>query len=243
MKRSFGRDFTYKFTPDEDGELIESIPAHTAKALVYSSQPSRSQVVAETGAAAPVIEKDWVANATSIEFDVPAISDPDPESSARELAYYIAIKFKTKTGGDDQIVISTLPMVRVSGTGSALDVDVADIEAQWKPITKVKSPADIKSQIAIQKELLRAELEGKGYDWAALFRPSQLNLAVVFATLGALLVQESEGDGDKWDKLAKHFDGQAEGYLKVIRIEYDQSKVKGTNLGAVTPRGFSVIAR
>ena len=237
-KYPFGKDFTYRFTPyaNDDGDPVVGMPSHTATALIYSSQPSRSQVVAETGEVATSTAT-WAADGTSCDFDIDAIVDPDSSSEDYEATYWIAFKYKLQTAGDDQITILALPLVRSSGTGSALTVFVADVVKVNDKVLDYWAADTITEEILNQRDLLRAELGGKGYEWANLTQPSQLAKAVVFATLGALFASESEGDGDKWDKQSKRYDSNAESYLELIQVEYDDSKVKGQRLEKAPTRG------
>lgn len=241
MKYVFGKDFNYTFTPYQDGELIESIPTHTASLLVYTSEPSRSQVSAGSGALATYTAT-WQTNATACLFAITAITDPDPDGSDEDVTYWVGIKFKLKTAGDDQIHISALIIERARGTGSVLSVTVGDIQEQFSAIVDYVSVQDILNQIDIQKLLLRAGLEGKGYDWAQIWQPSKLKQAIVFATLGALLAQESKRDGDQFDKLSKRFDSNGAQFLKVINIEYDANKNNEPE-SLIAGRGFSVMVR
>jgi len=244
IKYPFGKDFVYRFTPyaSENGELIAGIPAHTAKALIYSSQPSRSQVVAETGAAATYTAT-WAANGTACDFEITAISDPDPESGDDDQYFYIAIKYKLKTGGDDQIVIQALEMSRPSGTGSALAVSVDDVVSVCKSATDYFGAEAIADELITQRDLLKVQLGARGFEWSDLTFPSQLSKAVIFATLGALFASESEGDGDKWDKQSRRYDSNAKGFMELVQVEYDKSVVKGNREQKAQTRGFARIVR
>jgi hypothetical protein len=224
VKYVFGQDISYTFTPYIDGDTVAAIPSQTAKLLVYNSEPSRSQVVAETGHVFGPYTKAWVANSTSVTFAVEAIDDPDISGTDYDAVYWVGIKFILESGGVEQIVIQSLPLERVKGTASALMVTEADVKEQFEPIGSYASTKEVLDQILIQQELLKVELESKGYEWAHIWRPDKLKRAVVFSTLGALLAQESTRDGDQFDKLSKRFDTNAQGFLKVISLEYDASK-------------------
>lgn len=236
MKYPFGKDFKYKFTPLIDGDEVSGIPAHTAKAFVYDQQPTRSQVVAETGAIANS-ENEWVANAKTCEFDFSEIEDPDPDSASPLMTFFIAFKYKIDATGDDVVNILGLQLARPLGTGSVLSVGIEDVKKQYNKVESFFDPQTIIDQIETQKVLLRAELEGKGYDWAVIYNPQPLVIAIAFATLGSLFGEDATREGDRSDLLSKRFDKQSEGYLTSIRLEYDASKIKGTNVQEFRPRG------
>lgn len=236
MKRLFNKGFTYRFTPYEDNEQIAGIPAHTAKALIYSSQPSRSQVVAESGALATYTAT-WAAGAKSIDFDVDGIADPDPNAEAVEVHYYIGIRFKADSAEDYQTVILALPMVRALGTGSALSVSIDDCKQQYTELESFASPAEISDQIKIQTEMLRIELAGKGFDWSMLWRPDQLKTVVACMTVAAILFEESMGEGDKFSVIAQRMEKRAGSLLKQIRLDYDDSVLRGSNVRQASARG------
>ncbi len=241
MRYAFGQDFNYVFTPYVDGEPTKASHSHTAKLLVYSTEPSRSQVTDETGQLATYTTT-WESGASSMSFSVEAIDDPRPTDTDKDETYWVGIKYLLESGGQTQIVIRALLLERSRGTSALLDVTVADIEDQFKQITTYVSPVEILDQIAIQKELLKVELESKGYEWAQIWRPDKLKRAVVFATLGALCANESKRDGDQFDKLSRRFDTNAQGFLKVVSIEYDQSDNSEPD-AVVQGAGFSVVVR
>lgn len=236
MKRLFGKPSKYRFTPYEDNEQIAGIPAHTAKALIYSSQPSRSQVVAESGALATYTAS-WVAGAKTVEFDIDAIPDPDPSADTVECQYYIGILFKADAAEDYLPVIMAFPMVRALGTGSTLVVTVDDCKIQYPKLESFASPEKIQDQIELQTAMLKIELAGRGFDWSMIWRPDQLKIVVACMVVSAILVDESLGDGDKFSVIARRMDDTAAKLLKQIRLEYDDSLVRGNNIRTVKARG------
>lgn len=229
MIRSFGKDFKYKFTPFEDNEQIEGIPAHTATALIYSSQPTRSQVDAGTGAVA-TYTKAWVAGAKHIEFDIAGIADPDPTADVINVTYFIAIKFKTDadSGEGEQIDIRVLPLARPGGSGAELRVSVEDCRQKYSKIESLFSVEDIETEIKNQTNNVKALLKGKGFDWACIVQPELLKTVVAYYTLAGLLIPETLGEGDKFSYVGKHFKSEGDTQLKQLNIAYDESIVQGT---------------
>ncbi len=238
---SFGKDFTYTFTPYIDNEEVAGIPTHTAKLLVYSSQPARSQVIDETGELATYTAT-WATNAASCAFSVAAIEDPSPTSIDDNENYWVGIKFYLKSGGQVQIHIAALLLERPRGTQSALSVVVADLSAQFKNIADYCTNQEMLDQIEIQTEMLRAELEAKGFKWASIWRPDRLKRAIVYSTLGALLGNESKREGDQFDRHATKFDNQAAQYLKLIQLEYDTDNNNEPD-SVVTSGGYAFLVR
>lgn len=241
MRYAFGQDFTYVFTPYVDGEPVQSTHTHTAKLFVYDSEPSRSQVTSEAGSLATTTAN-WTNGSSSISFTVEAIDDPYPNDADDTHTYWVGIKYLLESGGQEQIIIRALLLERSKGTSSALEVTVADLEEQFKEIATYVSTPEILDQIAIQKELLKVELEAKGYEWAQIWRPDKLKRAIVFSTLGALLAQESKRDGDQFDKLSRRFDSNAQGFLKLVSIEYDASDNNQPD-SLVQAQGFTRVTR
>lgn len=241
MRYPFGQDFVYSFTPyTAEGDEILSIPEHTASLLVYTSEPSRSQVTAGSGALA-TYTKLWIAGAKSCSFSVSAIPDPDISGSIEDYIYWLGVKFQLKVG-TSQIVIIALEMERPRGTGSVLSVTIEDLKEQFKEVTAYCESKEMLDMISIQIDLLKLELESRGFEWASIWRPDKLKKAVVFASLEALMANKSKRDGDQFDKLSLRYKSLAESFLKFVSIEVDANKNNEPD-SSVSLKGYAVISR
>jgi len=237
--RLFGKDFPYRFTPFQGDEQVRDIPAHTAKALIYSQEPSRSQVIAEEGAEA-TYTAEWVAGAKHVEFQIAGIPDPDPSSDTVNATYFIAIKFRTDSdvGEGEQLDIFALPLARPGGTDSELTVTIEDCRQKYSKITTLFSPEDIETEIANQISNAKVMLKGRGFGWAELVEPSQLKSVIAYSTIAALMIGDTLGSGDKFSEVSAYFKGEAEKILKQLNIAYDASLVKGKNVQTAKVRGY-----
>ena len=241
-KQVFGKDFKYRFTPEIEGERVGNIPEHTATALIFTTQPDRSRVLSGDGAEATTT-KTWVSGGQACDFSFDALTDPDPDSANSQETYFIGVKFKLDAGDYFQVVIRALPVLRVTGTGDALDVSYDDVKREFPDVAKLFEAQDVLDEIETQKLLVQVELEAKGYSWASIVRPDRLRLAVVYSTLSDLLADEALSEGDQFDRQALRFKDKANGFLKALSLEYDDSVIVGTSPKKAHVRGYYRVIR
>jgi hypothetical protein len=196
----FGTDFTLPFTPFADG-VEAALPSQTAELFVYTSRPSRTQVLAETGHTYTTTVS-VVAGATSFSFAVTSIDDPAPSAEQPSQRYWYAVKFKLDTDEDQQIVIRELFMERVSGQSKTLTVTPQDLITTWKAVASFHSAEAMLNAISVENTLIRARMKSKGYEWAQLFRPDFLKNALIFAALALLMEGEAHED---YEELVKQW--------------------------------------
>ena len=242
QKQVFGKDFKYRFTPEIEGERIENIPSHTATASIFTTQPDRSRVLSGDGAEATSTAT-WVINAGACDFSFDALEDPDPDSGNAQETYFIGIKFKLDDSDYFQVVIRALPVLRVTGTGDALDVSFDDVNREFPETSKLFEAQDVLDEIETQKLLIQVELEAKGFKWASIVRPERLKLAIVYSTLSDLLADLSLSDGDQFDRQSDRFKDKANGFLKALSLEYDDSVVVGASPQKTHARGYIRVIR
>lgn len=238
---SFGKAFDYVFAPLLDDQEIAAIPSHTAKLLLYSSRPSRSQVIAEEGELA-TFTSTWAAGSPKAVFTVTAQTDPDPNSEAEPVPWYVGVLFKLNASASYDCVIREIEWQRVKGHGQPLSVLPADLIEQFALLPSYCSNEEMIDAISIQVDMLKVDLLSKGFEWAEIYRPDRLKRAVVFLSLGHLLSNESKRPDDQFDSLAKKFDSMADKFLKLIELELDQDK-NGAKDSKARVRGFSVAVR
>lgn len=239
----FGKDFSYGFTPLVDGEEVAGIPAHTAKLFVYSSMPSRAQVIDETGSIGSATLS-WTANATSGTFSVTAIDDPAPSSEVDRYDYWVGIKIKLDADEDYEVFTQVLKMERAGGQNKTLTVVKADLVEVWDLVGDFFSDTAISNAILTEKSKLKAILKAQGYEWALIHRLDQMKLALSFNSLALLAEGRIAQDGETFGPLARTYRASAKTLSDEIlgSLPYDATR-SGQPDSTVKSRGWALALR
>jgi hypothetical protein len=193
----FGKTISgYTLHAYEDGHKLGSIPAQTYSVHVFDEMPTRADAAAGTGA----IDTFTVIHTANefLQFDIPAIDDPDPTSLTNQVTYWLAVVFELETGEQDQMILRALPLSRVTAKNHTIGVTSAKIKEAFPDVENYLSVLEIESQISIAQMNLLEDLQNKGFRWAEINRPEQLFNALLFKSLEYIHTSQIQRQGDRF---------------------------------------------
>lgn len=223
----FGKAITYTFYPVQEKDYV-SLTGVTDNPAIYvykdTGKPMRAEAAAGTdnGHLVGVAITSWSATAdgNGKSFTIPAITDPEPDGATETRTYWLAINFKLVNSGSTQTIIRALPLQRVSAHHKAISTAAADLEAIYPTIDDHASSTAQTAAITTATTAAKLYLEALGFDWAEIWRPDFLSTAISYKALSLLMLAEIADTGDKWELLAKTYEGIYKGLIDGLKLEY-----------------------
>lgn len=226
MTYSFGRSFTYTFTPLADESPVAAIPAQSPAVYVFAALPSLAAARAGTGAVATVAA--WTPVGAGFDIPVSALDDPDPTGPVREHTYYIAVNFKLEVGGQTQTVLRALSMERVTGSEGKVRVADAEILALLPQASSFSTEAE-RVQFLRQAELqVKDDLQAAKFRWSRIHRLDDLSRVVLYKALLLLLFSQFRDGGDRYKAKYDEIKGWYAAALAGLAVEYVPDDAGGT---------------
>lgn len=222
---NFGEAFTYEFYVRDGQGGFEDLSTVTDSPAIYifSDLPTRTDAINGTGAIQTISSwSDASANGGKT-FTVASIADPDPNSSKDQYEYYIAVNYVLVNSGDTLTDIRLLPMVRARATHAPVSTAEADLQRIYSNIDDISSSGDQTSKILQAKNDIKAYLDSKGYDWAEVWEPVQLNDAVAYRALYLIMLDVMRDSADAYAIRADLYKQQSDAILKGIRLKYKET--------------------
>jgi len=221
----YGQDITYYFYPQVDNAAAVAIPTQNPTIYVFtdSNKPNRAAAIAGTNKLGSAITT-WTVDGKGFYFTIPAISDPDVNSTQSERIYWLAINFILKSGGQTQTVIKALPMERVQGQEKSLSVTVSDLQALFPDVRSYLSDAQLNIMVENALSEIKATLLNKGFKWAQIQRPDMLKTATIFLVLCQVMLSQRKDINDNFDLNYNEFKALYSSSMNGLKLEYDENK-------------------
>jgi hypothetical protein len=234
MPYAFGVDITYKFyaiTPDGDYIALPSAP-ESVHVYKEGSKPSFTQAQAGTdnGGLLKTIST-WSAisgdtpsaGTKGKQITIAAIDDPDPDGQILERTYWIAFNYKLQADGQTQTQIRALPMRRVTGHHKSIQVTPGKLDEVFDNVDIYVSSTVMNAHIQHAETLTKEALKDKGFEWAELWRPDQLESVMIYRALSQIMMSLIVDTGDQFDRRYEEFKKISETMLSGLNLIYDQS--------------------
>lgn len=190
---------------------------------LYDYLPSRSDALLGTGALTGYHVTEWEVTDNLIEFDLPALADPNPSSSSSTEEYWLAIVYNIEELGDDQLMLKSLCYDRVLGQYSALTLEQSDLEGIDKTVAHIFGSASTTIE-AVNASVLRqikAYFKRQGYRWERLSEVDGLRDAAIFLALHYAFVSQIRSTGDYADRKQAIYEGKYRDAIGSITLPYD----------------------
>ncbi len=224
MPFPFGKDFAYTFYAGSSDEY-EALPTAPESIYIYQTgyRPTRAEAAAGTdnGGLLQTIST-WTDSGEGKVFSVDAIDDPDPTGSNTEHTYWVVVNFKLSTGEQTQTIIRALPMRRVWAHHAAVTTSKADLQTIFPKIDDYWNDSEQDASIELAVDMVKAELNSKGFEWALIWQPDKLNHAVAYKALTFLTAGELAAGADTWQRSHETWTNAADTALNTLRFEYDR---------------------
>lgn len=206
-----------------DNERQEITPSADSPTIyVFDSLPSRTAAAAGTGAIQTI--SSWTGSGSKRAVTIAAISDPDPASSARYKEYYLGINFTLVASGQVQTTIERFEVERVLSQVDNLTITAQDAKDIYPTISAYLSDALIAKYITGAIDDVKAELSGKGIDWAAIKNPKDYKRAIVFKAIADASLSQIQEPEDKFEKRYNIYTARADKLLSCTTAVIDTDK-------------------
>lgn len=226
MAYTFGKNITFPFYPrDADGEVI-SPSVDNPSIFVFSEQPSREEAAAGSGSYVVGSEiTSWSNSGNAYNITIPAIADPEPNSTEHTRIYYLGVNYTIETGGNTVTNILSFKVSRALGYDNELSVTAADLEVYFNKVDSYNSDSEQNSLVNESIERVKADLRAKGYEWARIHRIERLRLCVIDKTIYFIALSQIADDEDFGFRTM--MDEAKDNYrssLEELRLEYDKNQ-------------------
>lgn len=221
MSYAFGKDISYSFyLRDENNEIVDlSNLTDSPNIKIYEDIPSRDTVDAQTGDITS-----WAALGDGGKsFTISAVSDPNPSSANDTDVFYLGIKTPLQNSGQAQIFIRALPMRRASITSDPLIVVRADLQKVYQGVDAITSDVQQDAKLSESTSFIKQEIH-KEFDWASIWKPSELKNAVLYRALYLIMLNQIVDDGDQWTLRAKEYKTIYSSFLSSIKFRFDANQ-------------------
>jgi hypothetical protein len=240
---TFGQDQTDWFYPLVEESTPPGLLTTSSLVAIYvfgpDSMPTRDAAAAGTGAIATISSWTWDSARQGFYFTVPAITDPDPNSSMSIRTYWFGVNFRLQTSKQIQTVLRSQYVERVKGPADSVYVTDDDLIAYYNEILSY-STSD-QRQRAIDQALInvKAELKAKGYLWARIHRADQLKSATTLKALTILCLSKIQQGNDKFALKYGEYKEMYRTQIDSVILEYDADG-DGAPDGNVTPSSGTI---
>lgn len=224
---NFGESFTYDFFVSDGNSGFEDLALVTNAPAIYifTSLPSLEVAKAGTGALQSITTWADIADPDGGKrITIAAISDPAPNSSQYRYEYYAAVNYRLVTDGDILTELRLLPMQRPVVQHSPITTGQADLQNIYSKVDSISSTVDQTAKIAQAKREVKASLAARGYSWAEIWQPSDLNDAVAYRALYLIMLDTMRESGDSYNLLAEEYKAQAEIILHSVRLAFKEQE-------------------
>lgn len=185
----------------------------TIWAQIYTSRPTRQQVLGQTGGILSAAITSFTLDATSgaIQLAIEAVDDPEPNADESDECYYLGIYYKSDPAEQAQAAIAALKFRRDVTFLDRLDITQSDLEGidrniQWLYGASSTSIAAISAQV--EQEFI-AFFRARGVDIHAIQNWGDLKWAGIYKALELAHIGEIEVDGDGHTKKAELYSEKA----------------------------------
>lgn len=219
---NFGESFSYNFYVRNGQGGFEDLSSVTDSPSIYifDSLPSRTDAGAGTGALQTISSWSDASEDGGKTFTVSAISDPDSDDAKESYEYYIAVNYRLVNSGDILTDIRLLPMVRPRATHAPVSTAQSDLARIYSKIDELSSSLDQKNKIQQAKNDIKAFLDGKGYDWAEVWEPVQLNDCIAYRALHLIMLDNMRDTDDAYASRAVLYKEQSMNLIESIRLKF-----------------------
>jgi hypothetical protein len=231
----FGKSIQYKLYAYESGERLPVIPAQSYTVHLFKDKPNRDDAFAGVGAISTVPGTHVSGNV--LIFTIPAIDDPDPDSTQRSYNFWLGILFKLEDLEQTQLILRALPIERVHGKDRTIGVTVDRIKEAYPDVSAYLSDNNIESLIRLAQIDMLSDLQNKGYHWAEINKPDQLFNALLFKSLWYIHSSQIQRPGDRFsvnsDLSARNYGAIIKSLQLEIANEDNESPTKSRSGGVV----------
>lgn len=227
MSYAYGKAISYTLYAVQETDFVSLASVTTAPAIyVYkdTARPSREDGAAGTdnGGLVGTAIVSWAASSdgNGKTFTIPAISDPDPNSTINERTYWLAINFYLQDSAQKQTIVRALPMRRIDAHHKAVGTSASDLEAVYANIDTYASSGAQTSAITAATTAAKIYLESMGFEWAEIWRPDLLNTAICYKALSLIMIGNVAETGDRWELLSRTYDGVYKTTIDGLKLEF-----------------------
>lgn len=224
---TYGKTITRVFYPLRGASPLQ-LPTQTPSYYLFTTQPSRADALAGTGA---VSSGTHVSQNASTPFDLnytfPAYEDPDPTSGNSFDSLWEAIIFIGETGGDSQVKIRSFVIERLQGLGQKPGTTVAQIKGVYPSIANYLTDSEISTFLSNAEEEIQLYFYNKGIEWGSVFGLNKLKLALAYKTIESACLSFIETTGDKHDRRYEVFKKKTDDALTSIALLFDGATRQG----------------
>lgn len=223
MPYPFGKQFSYEFYVLQNNTKISLATIAAPEGIyVYTARPARSDAV--TGGGSPLQSvSEWSASSDGLgkAITIDAIDDPAPTSEISRYNYFIAINFKFADGEQTQTVIRELIMQRVESQQETVSTDGTTLSSVFPTIDDYFTSGQQTAGITNAVEKLKLDLSAMGYQWAGVWRPDDLKIAVAYRALAELMLSLMKDSTDEWSVRHDHYKQTYSAIISSIKLSYD----------------------
>lgn len=225
MPFKFGVDIIYKFYPLKDeiasDDAFDITRFGTPTIYLYTDKPTRAAAIAGTGAVATISSWSNTTDGRGKQFTIPAIDDPDTSAESANYQYWLAINFVLQSGEQTQTVLRMLPIKRLMGHHSTAMPTVEDLESIHPNIGEYFFDHVLLDALQNALNIIKLRLKSAGWDYANIWNPDELRLAVAYKTLSELALSQIAGGG-AWSDKQKEYKSTYESLIKEIEFLIDK---------------------
>jgi hypothetical protein len=227
MPFKFGADIKYKFYPIKDeissDDAFDITQFANPVIFVFNEKPSRADAQAGTGNIQSITSWTNTEDGRGKQFTISAIDDPDISSENKNYSYWLAINFELQASEQTQTVMRMLPIKRLTAHHSTAMPTVEDLEAIHPNITEYFLDHVIDAALVSALQITKLRLKANGWDYASIWNPDELRLAVGYKALAELSLSQIAGGGS-WSDKYKEYKATYETLLKEIEFLIDKDK-------------------
>jgi hypothetical protein len=216
---TYGKDFTYTLYTSEDGISTTDIPAQTLNVYVFDTVPSRD--MARNGTNSIQSLTPLYSGNGAIEFTIDAISDPDPTSQIPYYLFYVSVNFVLQIGEQVQTVIRAIKVQRPTGQDSTIEITVSKIRDAYPDVFSYLNHTQIEAMIDLAKVSVLDDLKNKGFNWAQMYKPDQLDNAILYKSLSLIFDSQIQRQGDRFFVMGEKAIKQYSNIIGTLKLLYD----------------------
>lgn len=247
MKYQFGKDIAHTFYPTLDGEPV-NLPSQVPSIFLWHDDDKPNTIAAAQAGldaiGAEIVYWNHTEDAPYPRtFTIPAIDDPDPESSETGQGYWLAINYIAQNAGTKQTVMQYFECQRLRPTDGVPGTTIADLKEVYPAISAYLSDSQLANFLSIAEEEMRFEFESKGFEWVRIYDLKKTRLALAYKTIALCALSQIKEDNDKHSIRFNQFNTRYENFLSSLTLPIDTDKDDVPD-GAVKPaKQYAVISR
>lgn len=145
---------------------------------------------AQAASNAIVSMSSWTANANSpyeISYNLPALSDPSPNTDRKSWQFWEALSFELASGGEAQTDFRAIEVVRATTGESVTETTIADLKALFPALASYLTDPRLLDILDLANLQMKIDLEAQGvkYDRVRGLNKTKLALAYLAISMSA----------------------------------------------------------